>query len=460
MISTRGVQRGNPGVFPGAMRLIMTTMVVTASCLIYPILPAQSDSPGRSTESVTAWIRRTAAPLSTTNPTASSADLAPIRVMVGDASIVGLGESTHGAREETTLKHRVLRFLVEKMGYRSIAWEEDWTMGILLDDYIRTGRGDLNALLRETDWNSREVAAVLRWLRHYNARHVDKVRFVGVEFYSTRPLAYDAVTAYVAKAAPARLPELDRHLRVIRPSTSNMGDHVNWYFGVPDKGPYISHARQVYELVESLPHTRRSRAHDLALQHAGQIRSFYEYFNLSPQDAAQYRDRRAAVNLRWWRRHTGDKIAYWAASPHTANAPGLEVSQPPTPNVRFDSAGSYLRRWYGRRYRSIGFTFDNGIVSAGTGRPPWTRRPVQVPRPAPDFAERPLGDAGLRQYALDLHADASPAVTSWRRAPAKTRVIGTYEPATPWDYYMTGGSLAQWFDVIIHRQTVTPPRTP
>ena len=35
----------------------------------------------------------------TTNPTASLNDLKPLKDMVGSASIVGLGEATHGAHE-------------------------------------------------------------------------------------------------------------------------------------------------------------------------------------------------------------------------------------------------------------------------------------------------------------------------------------------------------------------------
>ena len=92
-----------------------------------------------------------------------------------------------------------------------------------------------------------------------------------------------------------------------------------------------------------------------ALQHARQIRSFHEYFALQGGEQVDYRDARAAENLRWWQRRTGDKVAYWAASPHTANAPDLTVASPPSPDVRWDSAGSHLRRWYGRRYLSIGF---------------------------------------------------------------------------------------------------------
>ena len=34
-------------------------------------------------------------------------------------------------------------------------------------------------------WQTREVADVLRWLREFNAGRADKVRFFGVEYYLT-----------------------------------------------------------------------------------------------------------------------------------------------------------------------------------------------------------------------------------------------------------------------------------
>ena len=161
---------------------------------------------------VTAWIRHHAVPLDTVDPAASLRDLAPLRRAIGDAEIVGLGESTHGAAEAITLKHRVLRLLVERMGFRSIAWEEDWTTGLQIDQYIRTGTGNLDTLMRQMSpqWQSRQVADVLAWLRDYNAGRADKVRF---EYYLLGALAYDAVDAYVARTAPGRLAELRRHLR-------------------------------------------------------------------------------------------------------------------------------------------------------------------------------------------------------------------------------------------------------
>jgi erythromycin esterase-like protein len=392
------------------------------------------------------WITQNAVALHTVDPKAPLDDLAPLRGAIADAEIVGLGESTHGAAEEITLKHRTLRVLVEQMGFRSVAWEEDWTTGLQIDDYIRTGAGDLDALVSRMSpqWQSGQVADVLRWLRDYNTGRAEKVRLVGVEYYLTGSPAYDAIDAYVARTAPERLPELRDHLRVIRPSTANMFEHIQRYTGVADKKAYIGHARQVHDLVGGLPHGPGDRDHAVALHHARQIVSFYEHFDLPDSENVGYRDAHAAENLKWWRELTGDKIAYWGASAHTANALQLRIVGPP--DMRFPSAGSYLRRWYGERYRSIGFTLGHGAVSLGPGQT------AVLPEPAEHWFERPFREVRADQFALDLRKPAPASARRWLEDPITTRGLPDRGP----DSSMDGGSPAQWFDVIVHRQDVTP----
>lgn len=398
--------------------------------------------------SVTGWVRHNAVPLDTIDPAAPLDDQAPLRRSIGDAAIVGLGESFHGAAEEIQLKHRALRLLVERMGFRSIAWEEDWTTGRQIDQYIQTGRGDLDALMREVSpqYQSRQVADVLRWLRDYNAGRADKVRFVGIEYYFTPRPAYDAVKAHVAETAPHRLPELESHLEVIRPPDDmNKFQYAQWYAEqAEDKERYIRHARQTYELVRSLPHRPGDRAHALIVRQARQIVSFYEHYSLPEDDRHAYRDAHAARNLKWWRSFTDDKIAYWSASPHVADAPRVRLAgPPPEPDIRFASVGSFLRRWYDRRYRPISFTFDHGTTIIGPGQT------APLPPPEPGWFERPFGKVRADQFVLDLRAPAPPPVRRWLRSAATTRGPGI-------GFTMDGGSLGQWFDVIVHRQEVTP----
>lgn len=410
-----------------------------------------SAAPVRAEQPVTAigWIRHHAAPLHTMDPAAPLGDLAPLRRSVGNAEIVGLGESVHGTAEETALKHRTLRFLVERMGFRTLAWEDDWTTGIQIDRYIRTGVGDLDTLVGQMagQWRSRETKDVLRWLRGYNAEHADKVRFFGVEYYLTWHPAYDGVHSYVVETAPDRLGELQAHLAPLRPAPTHthVFQHIAWYQEQDDKPSYIRHARQVQELVESLPHVPGDKANAVAVHHARQIVSFYEHFALPDAEALVYREARGAENLAWWRDLSGDKIAYWAASPHTMNAPALHIVRPDADDMRFASTGSYLRRWYGTRYRSIGFTFTQG-TSLGWGEP------ISLPPPKDSWFERPFGKVKYEQFLLDLRTPAPPPVREWLHSPVTTRGLADSGP----DGYMTGGTLAEWFDVVVHRQEVTP----
>ena len=65
--------------------------------------------------------------------------------------------------------------------------------------------------------------------------------------------------------------------------------------------------------------------------------------------------------------------------------------------------------------------------------------------------EQPFGDVRLDQFAIDLR-DAGPLpVRRWLHAPIATRGLPDGGP----DAHMAGGTLRQWFDVIIHRQEVT-----
>ena len=189
---------------------------------------------------------------------------------------------------------------------------------------------------------------------------------------------------------------LREHFAVIRPATDDVFEHIQWYMGVPHKERYIAAAQRVLELVQGVPHTARDTAHELMVQQARQVVFFYTHFSLSASDALRYRETRAAENLRWWHEFSEDKIAYWAASAHTANAPDLRIADPPTVDMRLASVGSFLRQWYGRGYVSIGFTFDHGTLDLGDGQQ------AVAPRPATGWFERPLGDVELPTFIIDL----------------------------------------------------------
>ena len=50
----------------------------------------------------------------------------PLKKIIGEARIVALGEATHGTHEFFQMKHRMLEFLVEEMGFNTFAMEAAW----------------------------------------------------------------------------------------------------------------------------------------------------------------------------------------------------------------------------------------------------------------------------------------------------------------------------------------------
>ncbi|WP_405780928.1 erythromycin esterase family protein [Streptomyces sp. NBC_00859] len=134
-----------------------------------------------ATEAVTQWIRQHAHPIDTLDPQTPLTGLLPLAGLVRDAKVVTTGASTRQAHELSTAAHRVLRFLVERQGFRSLPLEGDDAMRLGLGAYIRTGTGDPEELLSgaRSFWRTQEILDVIRWMRSCNQRNQDDpVRFV------------------------------------------------------------------------------------------------------------------------------------------------------------------------------------------------------------------------------------------------------------------------------------------
>ncbi|GAA3992800.1 hypothetical protein GCM10022247_09980 [Allokutzneria multivorans] len=109
------------------------------------------------------------------DPTAEPGDLLPLVAAVGNAKIVALGVSCRTSRELSLFSQRVLRVLVTRSGFRTLALEGDDATSARLDDYVRTGIGDPRALLAGARpfWRTEEILDTIRWVRAHNEEHPD-----------------------------------------------------------------------------------------------------------------------------------------------------------------------------------------------------------------------------------------------------------------------------------------------
>ena len=68
-------------------------------------------------QSFAEWVAGHAIRTDSLDPRAPLEDLEPLGELVGDARVVGIGESAHYVREFYLLRHRLLRFLVQRRGF-------------------------------------------------------------------------------------------------------------------------------------------------------------------------------------------------------------------------------------------------------------------------------------------------------------------------------------------------------
>jgi erythromycin esterase len=102
--------------------------------------------------------------LATLDPAAPLEDLEPLRDLIGGARVVGIGESAHHVREYQLLRHRITRFLVERMGFTAFALESGFSEGLAVDRWVQGGDGDPTGLTYRFA-ESPETQAQLAWMR-------------------------------------------------------------------------------------------------------------------------------------------------------------------------------------------------------------------------------------------------------------------------------------------------------
>lgn len=144
-------------------------------------------------------------------------DLEPFSRIVGGARFVALGESTHASAGYYQAKVRLIRYMVETMGFRVLAFESSWMEALPAARYVASCAGTpddaLAGLFRV--WRDAHVRGLLQWLCEWNRAHpTDPVTFYGFDIQEPWKSA-PALHQFVQRAAPAegaRSAPLDRCL--------------------------------------------------------------------------------------------------------------------------------------------------------------------------------------------------------------------------------------------------------
>lgn len=340
--------------------------------------------PFEPTEAQLAWLRQTAVPLKTDDPDADLDDLAPLKEMLGDARIVALGEGTHGTREFFRMKHRLVRFLVEEMGFTVFGIEATLPESRSVDEYVRTGEGDPKKALAGLyfwTWNTEEVLAMIEWMRSYNSaltnrasqsvspEDVSPVAVAPVEFWGFDlqfpDIAMDNVESFVEAADPQALVEVRKHYDGVRAALAEARElrrqggrgtnpselrrhHERWREGALRALELLGDRRDGYRAQEDV--SREEAA--WALRNARVVVQGAE----AGMDGGSSRDASMAENVEWiLEQHPpGTKMVLWAHNGHVSELDGGPYAP----------MGHHLAERYGGEYVSVGFAFHGGRYTA------------------------------------------------------------------------------------------------
>jgi erythromycin esterase len=145
----------------GLLTLTLTLSLGLASCSFG--LSATSRQTPSGGDPVVRWIQQNALPLRTVDPGGSDADLAALPQIVGDATIVGLGEETHDTHEFIDVKAQLTEYLISHLGFTTFVLENDWGRSQQIDAYINGGGGDLPSIIAKSlfdNWRTQEYQAL------------------------------------------------------------------------------------------------------------------------------------------------------------------------------------------------------------------------------------------------------------------------------------------------------------
>src|ERR671934_2635910 len=143
--------------------------------------------------------------------TDSSRDYDRLLDAIADASIVLIGEASHGTHEFYRERAFITERLIAEKGFAAVAVEADWPDAYRVNRYVRGSSNDRNSVEALGDfgrfptwmWRNTDVVDFIGWLRAHNDTTAPdrRVGFYGLDLYSLRA-SMEAVLAYLAQIDP------------------------------------------------------------------------------------------------------------------------------------------------------------------------------------------------------------------------------------------------------------------
>lgn len=306
-------------------------------------------------------------PLTSTDPkTRDESDLSTVDEIIGDATVIGLGEGTHGSHEFFQMKQRLIQYLIKEKGFSLFSIEAPMPQAAMLNAYLLRGEGNPRELIKGMlcwAWSTEEMLDLLKWMREYNQSAPNKVIFTGFDFQSP-PKTYTAnLIKLLQRAGRAKDIKLIETLSLNadkKPLSKELLQQVDRL-----SQELLIDQAQLHQILEP-------EAYEDLFQYLRLIKQYLSYHYYSSSEYEALRDQFMSENILWLQQqHPNAKIIIWAHNFHIFHP---DKSQ---------NMGKLLKEKLGDHYRAIGFVTYEGSYRAlsNSASPSTATFEIQTPPP-------------------------------------------------------------------------------
>ncbi|MEK4360170.1 erythromycin esterase family protein [Paenibacillus sp. FSL M7-1455] len=348
-------------------------------------------------------------------------DLAFLKPILKDKTVVSLGENFHRVAEYSSMKTRLIKYLHEELGFDVIAFESG--LGDSFMTYENAGTLSSKEMMERSIfpvWHSKETLALFDYIKQQRSKG-KPLYLAGYDMQFTSAYLTQWIAEWIAEVDPQRgrdyfqfeLQAMTDYYKVINEYGLDNGN-------TPKAKQEIQKVKDQYEpqykaLIQFIKENKKQlaaaypenpRIVDVAVKTLEDRIKFIEMGLYDTKESYEFRDRIMADNVEWLTKvmYPGKKVILWAHNDHLAkNTSKMSVKEQGKWINSFTSMGELLHKKLKDKEYVIGLYMNSGRASTIT-----TQQIFQIkPMPKGSLEQLMMG-SGYKIAFADLSKHQTP----------------------------------------------------
>jgi len=344
-------------------------------------------SNGQAQNAQKAWLKQNAKEIKSLTSDDYS-DLAFLKPILKDKTVVSLGENFHRVAEYSSIKTRLIKYLHEQLGFDVIAFEAG--LGDTAVAFENAGRITAEQMMESSIfpiWHSKETLGLFEYIKQQSK--TDKPLYLaGYDMQFTSGMLTQYISAWVGKVDKDYGQQYyDFEMKGI----TELYEVVNKYGGVSDRNSEAKKAIQKVideykpkydKLIQFIKDNKEKlmaeypgdpKMYDIMLKALSDRTKFMEMMLYDFKESYEFRDRIMTENVEWLMKtaYPGKKIILWAHNDHLAkNTSKISTIENGKWVNSFTSMGELLNKKLKDKEYVLGFYVNRGkTVTIATMKP-------------------------------------------------------------------------------------------